>query len=548
MKTLFNKWAFIPCLFFSISVFGQQLTHPMLVEFTHPASISGSYDYGFQTDWGPTALTGAVTGQVDWAYDITPDSICCDSIPGDLTGKIPIIRRGACNFSLKALNAEKKGAVGCIICNNLVGAGTINMAGGTFGAQVTIPSVFLSYEDCALLDAALQNGDSLSVTFRKPFLTNPISKFAYETPLQHVIPLDSMSIDLLNAGSTPATNVAVQMKIIDPLGTSNINTVVIPSIGVDQTTSAKFTYTPSMKGTFQIQYTTSLANDTIFDEFVVGDTTWALDENKNFTWIGVTDAGFSQAGFRFDMGNSYITGGTPSVVRWATFALDNGATYFGERFTLYLYDITGATGSETDYSTFSLIGANAHFIAGPDTTPNALITVPLYDAVTGADSVPLNANSQYLLIIEYAGNGSIATSPRFTYSGRDDYISIGSVVYTDRLYMGGFTGGYKALIRLHMGTNSTITPIKQSISLNQSLEVYPNPTSERIFVDLDLTNQVDRLQLSLVNLNGKVIEDRVLEYPLSSTHSFNTKGLPSGTYLIRVIADDQYTVKKFTVH
>ena len=113
--------------------------------------------------------------------------------------------------------------------------------------------------------------------------------------------------------------------------------------------------------------------------------------------------------------------------------------------------------------------------------------------------------------------------------------------------MGGFTGGQKALIRLHMGTNSTITPIKQSVSLKNSVDVYPNPTSDQIFVDIDLTNQIDRLELSLVSLNGQIIEERVLEYPLSSTHHFNTKKLPSGTYLIRIIADDQYTVKKFTV-
>ena len=92
----------------------------------------------------------------------------CDPIVNGaaLDGKIAVIRRGACEFGVKALAAQNEGAVAVIIVNNQPGD-TITMAGGTVGDQVTIPLFMLSDTDgeaiiAELLTGATVNGSIIS--------------------------------------------------------------------------------------------------------------------------------------------------------------------------------------------------------------------------------------------------------------------------------------------------------------------------------------------------------------------------------------------------
>tara|TARA_B110000037_G_scaffold69348_1_gene83892 strand:- start:111 stop:1388 length:1278 start_codon:yes stop_codon:yes gene_type:complete len=75
----------------------------------------------------------------------------------ELEGKIAVIRRGACEFGLKALAAQDAGAVGVVMLNNVEGP-PIVMAGGEFGEQVTIPVLMVSDVTGAAIVAELANG------------------------------------------------------------------------------------------------------------------------------------------------------------------------------------------------------------------------------------------------------------------------------------------------------------------------------------------------------------------------------------------------------
>jgi hypothetical protein len=80
----------------------------------------------------------------------------CNPLINNLTGKIAVIYRNTCNFSIKAFNAQTAGAVGVIIINRDPEA--IAMGGGTAGVDVTIPVVMLSSTDGAALVSAMANG------------------------------------------------------------------------------------------------------------------------------------------------------------------------------------------------------------------------------------------------------------------------------------------------------------------------------------------------------------------------------------------------------
>ena len=66
-------------------------------------------------------------------------------------GKVAIINRGGCNFTLKVINAQNAGAVGAILVNNVGGSFT---PGGSDPA-VRIPSVGVTQEDGAMLRTAV---------------------------------------------------------------------------------------------------------------------------------------------------------------------------------------------------------------------------------------------------------------------------------------------------------------------------------------------------------------------------------------------------------
>ena len=79
--------------------------------------------------------------------DAAATSLDCDSAAianGEaLRGKIALVDRGACEFGLKALNAQKHGAIAVLLANNVAGE-PFGPSAGTFGGQVMIPVVGVS--------------------------------------------------------------------------------------------------------------------------------------------------------------------------------------------------------------------------------------------------------------------------------------------------------------------------------------------------------------------------------------------------------------------
>jgi Zn-dependent M28 family amino/carboxypeptidase len=74
------------------------------------------------------------------------------TVPGvDVDGRIALLQRGACNFSVKALNAIDAGAVGVIIFNQGNGTREDNpdrfaLFGGNLGVEIAVPVVSVSFD------------------------------------------------------------------------------------------------------------------------------------------------------------------------------------------------------------------------------------------------------------------------------------------------------------------------------------------------------------------------------------------------------------------
>lgn len=125
-----------------------------------PSTIAGSYimvesSEGF--DSAP-AISSPITGDIVLADDGTtfPTEGCSAFVnSGAMAGKIALIRRGTCNFTVKVKNAQLAGAVAVIIMNNNTDA-PFSM-GGT-DTTITIPSVMITQVDGNMLQNALLSG------------------------------------------------------------------------------------------------------------------------------------------------------------------------------------------------------------------------------------------------------------------------------------------------------------------------------------------------------------------------------------------------------
>lgn len=94
----------------------------------------------------------------------------CNQPTNSVAGKIALIDRGSCQFGVKALNAQQKGAIGVVICN--YEDAFVNMAAGTAGSGVTIPVVMLKKSACDLVKLKIQN-TGVTLTLATPTAAGP---------------------------------------------------------------------------------------------------------------------------------------------------------------------------------------------------------------------------------------------------------------------------------------------------------------------------------------------------------------------------------------
>lgn len=85
----------------------------------------------------------------------------CGSVAPMPAGTIVLIDRGACPFSVKALNAQKAGAAAVVIIDNAVAPNPPTMGGAVEGPNVTIPVASLRKPDGDAIKAAFAVGASV---------------------------------------------------------------------------------------------------------------------------------------------------------------------------------------------------------------------------------------------------------------------------------------------------------------------------------------------------------------------------------------------------
>lgn len=107
----------------------------------------------------------------------TRDGCTAAATPADVAGKIAIIDRGTCNFTVKVKNAQLAGAIGVVIVNNAA-AGLPGMGGAD--ASVTIPSVGISQAEGKAIYDAIAAGKVVNI---KMFNNRPFKDSSWDNAI-----------------------------------------------------------------------------------------------------------------------------------------------------------------------------------------------------------------------------------------------------------------------------------------------------------------------------------------------------------------------------
>ncbi|MET0648324.1 MAG: PA domain-containing protein [Pyrinomonadaceae bacterium] len=117
-----------------------------------PSTIAGNYAVT-TAEFGPAVTNGGTTANV--AQAAPADGCSALTNPAAVSGRIALVDRGSCNFTVKVKNAQNAGAVGVIVVNNVTSE-LIQMGGGD--TTINIPSLMVSLTDGSTLKSQLSSG------------------------------------------------------------------------------------------------------------------------------------------------------------------------------------------------------------------------------------------------------------------------------------------------------------------------------------------------------------------------------------------------------
>ena len=573
MKRFFTLILFAMATMTAFAQFPLESPYPGVFRVNSPVAISGTYDVGRQTLWGDT-ITQSVCADLEWAYgsvedslgNVTLDSICCQPITQDLTGKIAVIRRGVCNFSYKAYNAQAAGAIGVIILNhyNNVADGPttiLNMSAGDSATAVTIPAAFITRDVSEQILSQLDADLAVNACFYVPTFANANAGYYAVVPEKETILLTDVGATYYNLTTEDVTFTA-KCTVIDPSGASTDLTetfTVLPATDTVYTLSDNYEVT-SGPGVYTFVQTVDNSTDTLTRTMTVSpkeNAMFSMDNGVIDDWTQEDSASFYGAALRYDAGNFYLTGTSELKAIAATIAIHNIELFdAGDKFTVVLYDLdadgNGAlpTGTAFDYNTnVTEISPIAYEeIVVSDTMNNDELLSVIF-----SEPVDLKDTSAYLLMVRYDGNESgTGLCPAYSVGGRAEFRTISSVIFTSngdgtaaQLFTGGYTSNERYVARLHIEKPVGTQDIP-ALDANK-LTVFPTPATDYLNVDLKLAGINQNVVIRLTGLDGVVANEFNLSNVQNGNYRFDVRDIPSGHYFLTVISNEGMRAQKVQV-
>lgn len=149
-----------------------------------------------QASFGPAFTAAGVSGSLVLGNDgVGAVADACTAITNNVAGKIVLVDRGTCTFTVKVKNAQLAGAIGALVADNVAGGPPPGLGG--VDPTVTIPSGRITLADGNSLKVSLGGGNSPTVTLGLDMSiragTDRVRGYAMVAALDPVAPGSSIS-------------------------------------------------------------------------------------------------------------------------------------------------------------------------------------------------------------------------------------------------------------------------------------------------------------------------------------------------------------------
>ena len=566
-------------LFTFVSI--SQAQNSVIFKVNSPATITNTYaeGVGFTSSrstslapadrWGLNMAIGQeVTGDVvvmkdGETVDTTAQHGC--NLPlktgVDVRGKVALIRRGSCGFSIKAYNAWKNGAIAVIIYNNIPNTGLFYMLPTRPQADsVNIPCIFTSRETGEAIRNAVQGGQNVNVTFNVPNILLPHGNFNLAVPTKESRDLNGyIGVGIGNSTTTDKLGVVMTAIVEEPDGKKITLRGSADTIKANASVFvlSDSTYRPTKIGNYKVLYKNSLSIDSLRDSFRITDFVFAEDRGTINNWVVADSASFVAGGLKLDIGHIYYTGVSQDKATHAAFAIHNPSDFpKNDEFVVVLYPYTSAIESKFDAQTLTYDDLNGteltsqvYKIKGTEKADSLIF-------VEFSAPVALPDNSSFLLMIRYDGTfAGTGKSPRFNAAGNYD----NRLLNTDAVYaysttaqryvfFSGWTGNIKNVARLYTQGFRTSLDNNLPVWADNTINLFPNPIGNGILnIDFKLEKLNKEVIIYVNDLMGRIVKTVTLKNVQNGTHQINISELTSGNYFAKIVGEEGWRTKVFHV-
>lgn len=419
------------------------------------------------------------------------------------------------------------------ISNDAAGETTIYLQFRYLGNTLdgTTGDYYWKIDDITLLDGIIPVHDIAILKRRIPF--------NHTTPLEHIAPLTFDAL-IQNRGNQISTNINLTASVEDQLGTvvySEVFTIDSLLAQTDDTVSFSSSYLPETPGNYSIRYDLSsdqtdeeMSNNSAVADFIVGGNIFAKSSSAdNYGNLNNGD---------YTVGNYYIIKNEAYQADSIYFSAGLPGDLFGKVANIVLYKLEENGDEEFSGGDLIPIGYNTYIFSQSSFED---VSVEILDYNTNQPGVSLDANGEYIASVAYSDSSNMVF---FGYSS--DYVcdyETFSVVRSGGMWSWGY-GDVIPDVRLAISE----LPVGITTPTTNTLDVmvFPNPTRDKLHIQLSEISQSKEISIQITNLIGHVMHQQILNINQVNLN-INTANYPTGIYLLTINTDKQQVTKRFSV-
>jgi hypothetical protein len=308
------------------------------------------------------------------------------------------------------------------------------------------------------------------------------------------------------------------------------------------------------------------SNNTNSFSFFVTPNTFALESGATRSLAPATTEFDMDANFGYVYGAYYyFPNGEGVKVKSVTWGANNPMDVAGVPINLILFKWVDVNQDEVvQPAEREIIGFGEEVFDG--TTPaNIILETPLDNFNNPGADVILEDNTAYLMVMQYA---AVARTNFFiSASGEYDYSAIqlsasqaGAPTYSAVLGLpsDGNVNGIEYTVVQTFGARNDIVPVmqlnldkgvavKDILPADNIVKVYPNPVSERLYMDIEFAQKMDKVLVQMLDASGKSVFAQNYSQMDRAKLEFDVTGLIPGAYMMHVGTENGIRTVPFVV-